>query len=85
MNYEHTHESIRDGSPAMFISEDNEANTYTLMNEDGEVWTASQDHWISLAELAQEDYENEYDTYTSGADYMASYYNSDSYIAYLNG
>ena len=83
--YQHTHQSIRDHSPAMFISEDNEAGTYTLMNEDGYVWTDSQDLWISLAELEQEDYEDEHDTYTSGADYYASYINSDSYINYLNG
>lgn len=85
MNYEATHQSLRDSSPAMFISEDNDADTYTLMNECGDVWTDPQGYWISLAELAQEDYENEQSYSQSGAEFMADYYNSDSYIAYLNG
>jgi hypothetical protein len=82
MNYEHTHYSLRDSSPAMFVSEDNEANTYTLMNEDGYVFVASQDHWASLAELEED--EREYSYPQSGEEYMADYLNSDSNIAYLN-
>jgi hypothetical protein len=86
MKYMMTHVSVRDQSPAMFISEDNDADTYVLMNEDGETFTVEQDHWISLAELEQEEYENEYFSQSqSGEEYMADYLNSDSNIAYLNG
>lgn len=81
MNYETTHQSVLDDSPAMFISEDNEAGTYTLMNEDGYTWTDSQDLWVSLAELEQEDYGN----HLTWESHYADMYNSDSYINYLNG
>lgn len=84
MNYEHTHQSIRDASPAMFLFEDNDANTYTLVNECGDVFVVSQDDWISIAEVTQENYDHW--TAMDEADYYDPMgYNSDSYINYLNG
>jgi hypothetical protein len=41
--YRHTHESVRDGSPAMRLMQDD--HTITLVNEDGDVWVDPSDRW----------------------------------------
>lgn len=82
INYVPTHQSAADMSLAMFISEDNDANTYTLMNEEGYEFTASQRDWISFEELQHDSLmESMYEDLTD-SDPMG--YESDSYIAYLN-
>jgi hypothetical protein len=43
VNYQHTHESVRDKSPAMLVRQD-EA-TITLVNEDGFEWTDPAGQW----------------------------------------
>lgn len=43
VDYQHTHQSARDGSPAMLISQT--ATTVTLVNEDGDEWTDPRDQW----------------------------------------
>lgn len=87
--YYHSHASVNDDSPAMVVSHTHE--TITLVNEDGFVWTDPIDQWKRIenpvypdAYLDDED-EDYDDGAQSGAEFMASYYNSDSYIAYLNG
>jgi hypothetical protein len=89
MNYSDTHVSRYDGSPAMMVSETEDR--ITLVNEDGFHWIDDKSDWILIGQETDEDRERwndlyeENDTYTSGADYYASYINSDSYINYLNG
>lgn len=46
MKYSHTHLSVQDGSPAMFVSEGH--GTITLVNEDGFFWTDPTDHWVPI-------------------------------------
>ena len=41
--YDHTHESAHDGSPAMLVSQT--AETITLVNEDGFQWTDPIEDW----------------------------------------
>lgn len=41
--YRHTHESALDGSPAMLVAQD--AQTITLVNEDGYAWTDPLSQW----------------------------------------
>ena len=43
MMYRHTHVSVNDGSPAMFVSQTED--TITLVNEDGFEWTDPRDQW----------------------------------------
>jgi len=88
--YKHTHVSYFDGSPAMLVRE--RKGAVRMMNECGDQWSDPAWWWIPIGSETQEDYDrwqeqedDQHDEYTSGADYMASYYNSDSYIAYLNG
>lgn len=45
--YDHTHESVRDGSPAMIVSQT--AETITLVNEDGFQWTDPLENWRPIA------------------------------------
>lgn len=88
--YKHTHASYNDGSTAMMVSETKD--TITLVNEDGYEWTDPHGQWILLGNETYDDIErwedaqeNDYPPSQSGAEFMADYYNSDSYIAYLNG
>lgn len=46
MNYEHTHQSTIDGSPAMLVSQT--SDTITLMNEDGFQWTDPSNEWTPI-------------------------------------
>lgn len=92
MNYSHTHVSRADGSPAMVVRE--RKGMLRLMNEDGYQWSDPASWWIPIGEETPADFarwaaldENEEDDYPpsqSGAEFMAAYYNSDSYINYLN-
>lgn len=58
-------------------------------NDDHVAYDSVIEAWESLGELLPGDLDDdgEYDqSYSqSGAEFMADYYNSDSYIAYLNG
>lgn len=46
MDYTHTHQSVRDGSAAMRVSEGH--GTITLVNEDGFYWTDPADQWVPI-------------------------------------
>ena len=46
MKYEATHTSAFDGSDAMLVSQD--AETITLINEDGYEWTEPRAHWCPI-------------------------------------
>lgn len=89
MNYTPTHSSRRDGSTAMMVSQP--GFSIVLVNEDGAEWIDPLGWWIPIGEETDEDIErweeNEQDKYPpsqSGEEFMANYYNSDSYINYLN-
>jgi hypothetical protein len=70
--------------------------TVRMVNEDGHQWSdpawwwiaignetdADRERWAKVWEEPDEDYD---DGAQSGAEFMAAYYNSDSYINYLNG
>ena len=45
-DYEHTHYSVIDGSPAMRVRSD--LDTITLVNEDGYVWTDPVEQWKEI-------------------------------------
>lgn len=47
MNYEHTHVSISDGSPAMQRGPELDGKI-VLVNEDGISWVAPTDEWIAI-------------------------------------
>lgn len=88
--YYHSHTSVRDGSPAMVRAYT--ATTIWLQNEDGHVWSDHYEQWEAIEDPVyppewddEEDDEDDYPPSQSGAEFMASYYNSDSYINYLNG
>ena len=46
MNYEDTHQSAHDGSPAMMVARTDK--TITLVNEDGFQWTDPIDQWVPI-------------------------------------
>lgn len=92
MDYRHTHVSRYDGSPAMEIPQTDAPYSIVLVNEDGHEWIDPLGWWIPIDEVTDDDRaEWEEDEYPykhqsqSGAEFMAAYYNSDSYINYLNG
>lgn len=88
--YYHSHTSVNDGSPAMVRA--HTATTIWLQNEDGHVWSDPIDQWEAIENpVYPPEWEDDEDEYPyahqsqSGAEFMAAYYNSDSYINYLNG
>ena len=94
MNYEATHQSVRDGSPAMWVSMTHD--TITLVNEDGFEWTDPRDQWVWLPtpvpDFIDEDVEEisrliDGDPWHDGGYLRGSgeHINDDSYIDYLNG
>lgn len=88
--YKHTHVSRYDGSPAMEIPQTDAPYSIVLVNEDGHEWIDPLGWWIPVDEVTDEDREawddeDDYPPSQSGAEFMADYYNSDSYINYLNG
>lgn len=46
MNYQHTHRSVHDGSPAMRVSQT--IDSITLVNEDGLEWTDNINEWRTI-------------------------------------
>lgn len=52
MNYNHTHASVYDGSPAMVVSTTD--TTITLVNEDGFEWTDPIDQWKPIGDYVGE-------------------------------
>lgn len=46
--YKHTHASVRDGSPAMLVSQT--GDSITLVNEDGFEWTDPLTNWRPINE-----------------------------------
>lgn len=49
MRYEHTHESVDDGSPAMLVSQT--TVTITLVNEEGHQWTDPLAEWRPIPKI----------------------------------
>lgn len=45
-SYQHTHQSVRDSSPAMVVFQTK--NTITLVNEDGDQWTDPLSRWDEI-------------------------------------
>ena len=79
MNYEPTHQSHEDGSPAMMVSETED--TITLVNEDGFQWTDPTEMWCPILDDDGFYPDHEEDVYWSGTGELM---NDDSYIDYLN-
>lgn len=52
--YKHTHESIRDGSPAMLVTTFNDGDLLLLTNEDGYEWRDPAWRWAPVGTLSVE-------------------------------
>lgn len=97
--YMETHVSWFDGSPAMLVRE--RKGMVRMVNEEGYVWSDPASRWIAIGdetpadyarwakEEDNEDYSYAYEDGMLSAEEQEYYdpmgYQSDSYIAYLNG